>query len=359
MNIGLIGPAKSGKTTIFNALTGQAAEVAEYGTGKVEPNLGVVTVLDDRVDRFSAMYKPKKTIYATIEFIDFIGVTEGAARGGLFSGEGMAMMKTADAFVTVLRNFRSAAVEGQFGEANPERDMDTIDSELLLADLIVAERRVERIAADHQRGKKTPQSQAEEKIMARVTEALNAGQPVRGLEFSADEQRLIQGYQFLTAKPALVILNSGEENYGKNDALLSRLSAKHAVIEFAGNFEMELASLDEADRAGFMADMGITESARARLSRFAYEMLGYISFFTVGEDEVRAWTIHRGEKAVAAAGTIHSDLAKGFIRAECFSAKDLLELGSEKAVKDKGLFRLEGKDYVVADGDILHIRFSV
>jgi GTP-binding protein YchF len=359
MNIGLIGPAKSGKTTIFNALTGQTAEVAEYGTGRVEPNLGIVNVLDDRVDKFSVMYNPRKTIYATIEFVDFAGVTEGAARGGLFSGEGMAMMKTADAFVTVLRNFHSPAVESQFGEASPEHDMNTIDSELLLADLIVAERRAGRIAADHQRGKKTPQSQAEEKVIARINEALNAGQPIREMEFSADEQKLIQGYQFLTAKPVLVILNSGEDNYGKNEALMHKLSAQHALIEFAGNFEMELAALDEADRPGFMADMGITESARARLSRFAYEMLGYISFFTVGEDEVRAWTIHKGDKALDAAGTIHSDLARGFIRAECFSAKDLLELGSEKAVRDKGLFRLEGRDYVVSDGDILHIRFSV
>jgi GTP-binding protein YchF len=359
MNIGLIGPAKSGKTTIFNALTGQSAEVAEYGAGKAEPNLGVVTVLDERVDRLSAMYRPKKTTHAVIEFIDFVGVTEGAARGGLFSGEGMAMMKSVDAFVSVLRNFGNAAVEAQFGLSDPARDMRTIEAELLLADLLLAERRAERIAAEHQRGKKTPQSQAEEKLITRIAEALNAGRPMRSLEFSAGEEKLLQGYQFLTTKPLLVILNSGEENYGKNEKLVQELSAKHAVIEFAGKFEMELACLEEADRAGFMAGMGMSESARARLSRFAYEMLGYISFFTVGEDEVRAWTIHKGGKAVAAAGTIHTDLAKGFIRAECFSSKDLLELGSEKAVKDKGLFRLEGRDYIVADGDILHIRFSV
>ena len=356
MNIGLIGPAKSGKTTIFNALTGQNAEVAEYSTGKVEPNLGVVTVLDDRVDRLSAMYKPKKTIHAVIEFIDFAGVTEGAAKGGVFSGEGMALMKTVDAYLIVLRNFASPALEGR---PDPGRDLGIIDAELLLADLILAERRAERIATDHARGKKTPQSQAEEKVIARITEALGAGKPVRELAFTADEEKLIQGYQFFTAKPALAILNSGEENYGKNAELTTRLSAQHALIEFAGKFEMELASLEEADRAGFMADMGISESARARLSRFAYQMLGYISFFTVGEDEVRAWTIRKGERAVDAAGTIHSDLARGFIRAECFSAADLLELGSEKAVKDKGLFRLEGKDYPVVDGDILHIRFSV
>jgi GTP-binding protein YchF len=359
MNIGLIGLAKSGKTTIFNALTGQSAEVAEYGTGKTEPNLGVVPVLDERIDRLSAMYNPKKTIHAVIEFIDFAGQGQGAAKTSLFSGEGMGMIKTADALVMVLRNFRSPAVEDQFGPSDPLKDVETINSELLLADLIVAERRAERIAADHQRGKKTPQTQAEEKVIARINAALNEGLAIRDLEFSPEEQKLIQGYQFLTAKPALVILNSGEDNYGKNALLLEALSVKHAVIEFAGSFEMELAALEDADRAGFMADMGIQESARARLSRFAYEMLGYISFFTVGEDEVRAWTIHKGERAVEAAGTIHSDLAKGFIRAECFGSADLLALGSEKAVKDKGLFRLEGKDYIVADGDILHIRFSI
>jgi len=271
----------------------------------------------------------------------------------------MAMIKNADALVAVLRNFSSDTLEAQFGPPDPVRDLSTIDTELLLADLIVAEKRIERIAADPQRGKKTPASQAEEKVMARIAEALNAGTPVRALEFSAEEQKLLQGYRFLTAKPVLVILNSGEENYGKNAALTEELSKKHAVIEFAGKFEMELAGLDEADRAGFMADMGIAESARARLSKFAYEMLGYIRFFTVGEDEVRAWTIRRGENAVEAAGAIHSDLSKGFIRAECFSCEDLLSLGAEKAVKDKGLFRLEGRDYTVKDGDILHIRFSI
>ena len=359
MNIGLIGPAKSGKTTIFNALTGQSAEVAEYSTGKAEANLGVVTVPDSRVDRLSAMYNPKKTTHAVIEFIDFPGVTEGAAKGGIFSGEGMSLMKTVDAYAVVLRNFTNPALEGLFGAPDPLRDLGLIDSELLLADLILAERRAERIAADHARGKKTPQSQAEEKVIARIREALDAGKPLRLLQFSAEEAKLIQNYQFFTLKPVLAILNSGEENYGKNEALSARLSEKYSLIEFAGSFEMELASLEEADRAGFMADIGISESARARLSRFAYQMLGYISFFTVGDDEVRAWTITKGEKAVEAAGAVHSDLARGFIRAECFSAEDLIELGSEKAIKDKGLFRLEGKEYLVVDGDILHIRFSV
>jgi hypothetical protein len=359
MNIGLIGLPKSGKTTIFNALTGQAADVADYASGKAEPNLGIVTVLDDRVDKLSAMYNPKKTMHAVIEFVDFAGVGQGAAKGGTFSGESMAMIKTADALIVVLRNFSSPALEGLYGPPDPKKDMDTIDTELLLADLIVAEKRLDRIQADHLRGKKTPLSQAEEKVMARIAAALNEGTLVRSLAFSSEDLKLIQGYRFLTAKQVLVILNSGEDNYGKNDALIGELTKKHAVIEFAGNFEMDLSRLDETDRGAFMADFGIEESARARLSKFAYEMLGYISFFTVGEDEVRAWTIRKGETAVEAAGTIHSDLAKGFIRAECFTCEDLINLGSEKAIKDKGHFRLEGKEYIVKDGDVVHIRFSI
>ena len=302
MNIGLIGMPKAGKTTIFNALTGQTAEVAEYGTGKVEPNVGVVTVSDERIDRLSAMYNPKKTIHAVIEFIDFVGVSQGAAKGGLFSGEGMAMIKTADALFMVLRNFSAETLDQVYGAPNPVRDMETIDSELLLADLVMAEKRLEKIQADHQRGKKTSLSQAEEKVMTRIAAALNEGKPLRELEFLPDDQKLIQGYRFLTAKQVMVILNSGEKNYGKNAALVETLGKKHGVIEFAGNFEMELSGLDEADRTAFMADMGITESARARLTKFAYEILGYLSFFTVGEDEVRAWTIHKGETAVEAAG---------------------------------------------------------
>ena len=346
---------KAGKTTIFNALTGQDAEVAEYASNKVEPNVAVVNVGDDRVDRLSAMYNPKKTIYATIEFIDFAA----AKSEGLFSGEGMALVKTADALLIVLRNFGNETIDQTYGTVNPVRDLENIEAELILADQVVAEKRASRLEADHLRGKKTAQSQAEERVMHRILEALEAGKPIRELDLTADEATMISGFRFLTAKQVLVVLNSAEENYGKNGDLVAKLEQSYPVIEFAGNFEMELSKLDPADAEAFMADIGITSSARTRLTGFAYRLLGYISFFTVGEDEVRAWTIRNGETAVDAAGTIHSDLAKGFIRAECFRYDDLIELGSEKGVKDKGRFRLEGKEYKVVDGDILHIRFNV
>lgn len=384
MNIGIIGLPKAGKTTIFNALTGQEAEVAEYASGKVEPNIAVVDVGDPRVGELSAMYQPKKTIYATTEFIDFVGgasaspgstsdrdedehgndeYKSGSSRrtkaASIFSGEGITMVRNADALLVVLRNFSSPTLDVTYGKPGPARDLDTIDTELILADQVIAERRLERIQADHKRGRKTPATQAEEKVMQRVVEQLDGGGVVRNLDLTVDERQILSGFRFLTAKPVLLVLNSSENNYGDNETLLEQLQTHYPAIEFAGNFEMELSRMETEDAVAFMEDIGITESARDRLTRFAYRMLGYISFFTVGEDEVRAWTIRDGENAQAAAGTIHSDLAKGFIRAECFNYEDLVSAGSEALVKQKGLFRLEGKEYRVKDGDILNIRFNV
>lgn len=360
MNIGLIGLQKSGKTTIFNALTGQSAEVSEYVSQKLEPNMAVVDVQDRRVGRLSEMYLPRKTIYATVEFVDFAGLSAGAAEHGVFSGAGMQLVKSADALCVVVRNFRDAVLDETHGPPNPAGDVETITTELILADLIVAERRLERIGHDLQRGKKTPALVAEEKLMERVVKHLSDGAPVRSLEMTADERKALSGFQFLSAKPVFVVLNSSEDNYGKDGALLERIEAHYPVVEFAGSFEMELSRLeDEAERQVFMEDMGIDQSAQTRLTTFAYRTLGYISFFTVGKDEVRAWTIRSGQTAVDAAGAIHSDLARGFIRAEVFSYDDLMEHGSEKGVKDAGRFRVEGKSYYVVDGDIINVRFSV
>ncbi|MEW5816637.1 MAG: DUF933 domain-containing protein, partial [Spirochaetota bacterium] len=304
MKIGLIGQPKSGKTTIFNALTKSEAEVTGYSSGKVEPNLAVVTVDDSRVARLSEMYKPKKTIYATIEVIDFVGVSEGAAKKGLFSGPALGLVRTTDALALVVRNFSDETLDGTMGKADPAKDAGNIYSELILSDLIITENRLEKIGNDYRRGKKTPALQAEEKVLKKIHATLNAGLPVVSIELTEEEAKVILGFQFLSQKPLFVILNSEEKNYGKNEKLVNALGKRFNVIEFAGQFEMELSRLEAEEALVFMQDMGIRESARARLTTFAYQILGYLSFFTVGENEVHAWTIKKGEDAVAAAGTV-------------------------------------------------------
>lgn len=356
MKIGLSGLPNSGKTTIFNALTRSEVDVAAYTNNKAEPNIGIVEVSDERITRLAQIYKPKKTTYASIEIVDFAGFSEGSAREGVFSNAQKSLIKNMDAMALVCRNFGN----GLPGDPSPLSDMDTLDTEFILSDMIMAENRLERIEWSSKRGKKTNTMRVEEEILKRIHEQLNAGRHVRDLPLNTNEEKLINGYQFVTQKPFFVILNSGEENFGRNDDLLTKIEEKYRVIEFAGSFEMELAGFSDIEEANmFMADMGITQSARDRIIRFAYEMLGLISFITVGSDEVRAWTVNNGDTTLQAAGRIHSDLVRGFIRAECFSYDDLMDYGSEKGIRDHGLFRLEGKDYKVKDGDILSIRFHV
>ena len=355
MKIGLIGLSGSGKTTIFNALTKMEAPVAAHSNGRADPNVAMVQVMDERVTRLSEIYLPRKTVYATAEFVDFTGLAKGAGRSAAFSAAAVGTIKTMDALTLVIRNF-----EDEFtGPPAPVENLRHIHDELLLADLIVVENRLERIEKGYHRGQRSEVVAREEKILRKILEWLNENQPVRDMPLSPDEERMIRGFQFLTKKPQMVILNSDEARYGKNAALLAEISETSRVIEFAGKFEMELSRLDEDEARLFMEDMGIRESAYRRLTTLAYETLGYISFFTVGSDEVRAWNVRDGNTALDAAATIHSDLARGFIRAECFSYRDFLRCGSEKGVRETGLFRLESKDYRVRDGDILNIRFNV
>ncbi|MFP4617720.1 MAG: redox-regulated ATPase YchF [Spirochaetaceae bacterium] len=358
MKIGIIGLQNSGKTTIFNAVTKSEAEVTSYSSNRIEPNLAIVDVEDERVTRLSEMYQPKKTTYATVEFIDFAGLASGSAKNGLFSGEAMGLIKTVDAIAVVVRNFSEETIDAVLGPPDPERDLAVLEEELIFSDLMIVEKRLERIQADKDRGKKTADLVTEEKLLGKIHPHLEELTPLREMELTEDERKLIHGFQFLSLKPSLVVINSDDGNYGSNGDLVERIGKSFPVIEFAGKFEMELSVLDEDEAQAFMADLGIEESARVRLIQSAYKLLGYISFFTVGEDEVRAWTITEGTNAVNAAGEIHSDLQRGFIRAECFSWEDLLSLGTEKALKAKGLLRLEGKEYIVKDGDILNIRFS-
>ncbi|HNY64035.1 MAG TPA: DUF933 domain-containing protein [Deltaproteobacteria bacterium] len=358
MKIGLIGLEKSGKTTIFNALTGSHIETNAFASTKNEPNVAVVQVADPRVERLVSMYQPRKTTYASIECMDFGGFASGEDKKEIFSPGELALVKNADALALVLRNFSHEMLDGLLGEPDPVRDRDTILTELILSDLILAETRLERIDHFIKRGASTPDMELERKALLKISEALNRNETISSLGMTAEELKPVRGFRFLTEKPLLIILNSDEDRFGRSRELLGELEQGFRAIEFAGRFEMELSGLDADEAREFMEDMKIPASAKDRLSMLAYEVLGYITFFTVGADEVKAWTIRKGGTAVDAAGAIHSDLARGFIRAECFSYDDLVGLGSEKALRDKGLFRLEGKGYLVNDGDIMSIRFN-
>ncbi len=356
MNIGLIGMPNSGKTTIFNALTKSEAQVTSYANSKSEPNRAVVQVIDNRVETLSEMYQPRKTTFAAIELIDFVGLSQGAAREGLFTSNAMGAVKNTDALVLVLGNFLQNPAE----KPAPLITLEKLEEELLISDLIIAENRLERIAKAARQGKKTNLLEVEERLLLRIVEQLSDNRSIRDMKLDGEHEKMIRGFQFLTQKPVLVIINSDETNYGKDKNLLAQIEKRHRAIEFAGKFELELSQLnDPEDIKLFMEDIGLQESARDRLCRAAYELLGYISFFTVGTDEVRAWSIRTEESILTAAGTIHSDLARGFIRAECFSYDDLMAYGSEKQISDQGLMRLEGKKYIVQDGDVVNIRFNI
>ena len=356
MNIGLIGLPNSGKTTVFNALAGSHAEVSSYTNSESEPNRAVLEVADDRVATLSDMYRPKKTTYAVIELIDFVGLTQDAARQGLFSSSSMGLIKNTDAIALVVRNFCDDLTQNP----TPLEDLEKLEEELLISDLMIAENRLERIQKAGQHGKKTNLLATEEKLLLRIIDHLSSNRPIRDLQLAGESEKMIRGFQFLTQKPIMVIVNSGDNNFGSNEKLLQEIEKIHRVVEFAGKFEMELSQLnDRQEIALFMTDMGIRESAKDRLCSTVYELLGYISFFTVGSDEVRAWSLKAGQSAIAAAGRIHTDLARGFIRAECITYDDLMLYGSEKQVSQRGLRRLEGKNYIVQDGNVLNIRFNV
>ncbi|MDZ4181384.1 MAG: DUF933 domain-containing protein [Candidatus Cloacimonadaceae bacterium] len=358
MKIAMIGLPKSGKTTIFNALTHTAHSTDKYAPPAHEANIGVVQVIDDRITRLSEIYKPKKTIYANIEYRDYPGIFsshEDNPDNALFSD-----IKGNEGFVLVLRNFNDGELDQLYGAADPLKQLSAFEDEMIISDMVVAEKRIEKIELGYKRGVKTSAVQQEERILRSVLEHLQANQSIRTMTLNPDEEKALRGFQFFSQKPLLILLNCSEDEFGAQGVLLEQIRAKGFLAEaIAGRFEEELSKLDDEEASMFMEDMGISESVRDRLTHLCYLLMGYVSFFTVGEDEVRAWTIEAGDNAVTAAGKIHSDLARGFIRAECFKYEDIIHHGSEKVLKEKGLFRLEGKEYQVQDGDIISIRFNV
>ncbi len=359
MRLGIIGLPNSGKTTIFNALTGQNLPTGAATSGQFEVHTAIVPVPDTRIDRLKAMYNPKKTIYATVTYADIGGLDKGINEGGL-KGQFRTELGQADAFVHVVRAFANDNVPHPYESVNPQRDLETLDSEFLLSDLVTVEKRLEKLQGEMRVKGKTvdPLVPKELELMERFKAQLDAEKPL--IEFddlTPDQHKTIRGYGFLTLKPVLVVANLGDEAKDVN-TLLQYKRVKSQIVGLQGKIESELAQLTPEDAAMFMEEYGITELSAARVIRLSYELLNTQAFFTVGEDEVRAWSIPIGATAPEAAGAIHSDLQKGFIRAEVMKYDDLIAGGSEAALKATGKFRLEGKEYVVQDGDIVHIRHN-
>lgn len=365
MKLAIIGLSNSGKTTVFNALTGQNIETTLYATVSGEPHFGVVKVPDQRIDKLADIYKPKKVTHATVEYVDYIGLTKGdvAQNGKVFD-----LIKDADAVVHVVRAFADESVSHPLNNIDPLRDIETIELEFIFGDLEFVEKRLARMEEGAKKGKKP--NEAEKKLMLKCKEALEKEIPLRNIDFDDEEQKAMKPLQFVSTKPEIIVLNVGEDDLasGKAKELLRSvdefirnkgLTVTTRAVTLCGKIEMEIAQLDQDEAKAFLDDLGIEEPALYKLIRESYNLLGLISFLTSGEDEVRAWTIKKGLPAQQAAGKIHSDIERGFIRAEIVSYDDFMADGSMSAARDKGHLRLEGKTYEVKDGDIINFRFNV
>jgi GTP-binding protein YchF len=360
LRAGLFGFPSGGKTALFQLLT--SVRDAPRPSGKAEANVGVSRVPDERLDRLTALFNPRKHVPATVEFADVAGT--GGAQTGAQALLDLAPFRNADALLHVVRMFRDPAVPHPSGTVDPARDVRAMEDELLLADLGVVERRLERLERDLKKGA-NPELRREQDILMRCRAALEASQPLRALGLSADDAKRLRGFQFLSAKPLLLVLNLDEADLPQADmavrlaGLESFMSgAATRAVPICAKIELEIAQLDAADARAFMADLGLKESGLDRVIRASYDLLGYISFFTVGEDECRAWSIPTNTNAVLAAGEIHSDISRGFIRAEVVRYDQLLERGSLAACREHGELRLEGKEYVVLDGDVINFRHA-
>jgi ribosome-binding ATPase len=359
LRAGLIGFPSAGKTALFQLLT-SAREAPR--PGKTEANVGVSRVPDERLDRLTALFNPRKHVPATVEFADIAGI--GGARAGAQALLDVAPFRNADALLHVVRLFRDPSVPHPAGSIDPARDVRAMEDEVILADLGVVERRLERIDRELKKSASADLRQ-EQDVLVRCRAALEDGRPLRALGLEGDEARRLKGFQFLSAKPLLLVLNLDEADLPRADDAVAlaglegfMLGAATRAVPICAKIELEIAQLDPADADAFMADLGLRESGLDRVIRASYDLLGYVSFFTVGDDECRAWSIPRGMAAQLAAGEIHSDISRGFIRAEVIRYEHLLARGSIAACRDHGELRLEGKEYVVLDGDVINFRHA-
>jgi len=352
MKLGIIGLPQSGKTTIFNALTrGNTPTTAS--AGRFEVHTAVVEVPDPRVTKLSEMFKPKKTIYAKVTYADIAGLETGSAKSGI-SGQLLNQLTQMDGFILVVRGFIDDSVHHPMGSVDPKRDADVMLSELLLNDLISVERKLERLTEERKKGGTDKADNERQTVLfQRLNAALSENTTLRKVEVSAEEDKILSSFGLLTRKPVLIVFNMGEGQAAPEREF------ETPSVALQGKLEMEIAQLSKEDAEVFMQEFGIQELSLSRMINLSYDLLQVQSFFTVGEDEVRAWETKRGATAQESAGEIHTDLQRGFVRAEVVAYEDLISLGSMNEAKAKGKFRLEGKEYLVKDGDIVHIRSSL
>lgn len=364
MKLGMVGLPNVGKSTLFNALTNAGAESANYPFCTIEKNVGIVSVPDERLDALKKMYDPDKFTPATLEFVDIAGLVKGASKGEGLGNKFLGDIREVDAIVHVVRCFEDTNIVHVDGEINPERDIETINLELIFSDIEMVDRRIDRSKKLVKGDKKYL---AEIDFLERLKTHLENGKSARAFDYTDDEREIIKSTPLLSGKPVIYAANLSEEDFvnnidtNENYKTVKKIAEEEhsAVLPICAQIEAEIADMEQEDKEMFLADMGLKESGLNRIIKEGYSLLGLISYLTAGKPEVRAWTIKKGTKAPQAAGKIHTDFEKGFIRAEVISFNDLMENGSMAAAKEKGLVRLEGKDYVMQDGDIVLFRFNV